>query len=635
MNQAIAYLFSGRLIMTAFLIFSMLTSISGQDQGRDQWTENEAWEWHKAAGTIKGFNAPVEAYPGMSRDEIFRRAAELGYNSVRIWVPSEPDKCITFMNQLLEEASRHGLSVSPVLGVVRYFDLPDQEMAEKEVKDYLSKVIGTFRNDSRIILWDVVNEPALFYFLEGEHQSRKAMEHLEWCERSIRWAREQSPDQPVTISSIYLKEHVYMDNEVVSRFREVASMNDVHNFHLYDLSHDRMQAIEDMVNMLKGIADRPIVCTEAVARTRGGTFARSLSAFSGYHIHFYTWGMYTSDANWDVAWELSSFEPYEPWFHDVLHPDGTPYDDRDIEWVRNFQFTSGNEKGDPGAEITERWSKWRVWKWMAAGPVKGYWVEKGSENPDFEKNIREASSEGYNVLRIKLEFSSWKKDSVAFFANTDSILFQANAHGMQVMPVMLDDGDAIHDRTELGDYLSKVLKEYGFDPVVHSWELYNHPGETWMDRDELVSLLRYIFQTARFEFPNQPLTATPCLTVREFDAGFDYRRQLVHGHRGGWDRIEIRGAGDPALCNLIWSLSDMISIDSEMKMPETGWLLSVANRYGRPVFCTNWIPPDSISTRETLDLFSRNRVYWFAGARLPDPQKVKDFRFIQIATPFR
>ena len=192
-------------------------------------------------------------------------------------------------------------------------------------------------------------------------------------------------------------------------------MTDIHNFHLYDLSVNRMQAIDDMVKLLIGIGNRPIVCTEAVARTRGGTFARSLTAFSKYHIHFYNWGLYTGDANWDTAWDLSSFEPYEPWFHDVLHPDGTPYDYRDIDWIKSFHFADKNEVSDPGAEITERWNKWRAWKWMSDGPIKGINLKTQQSIQNIEKSIAEASAAGYNSIRVKWQYNEWKNDSTSFF----------------------------------------------------------------------------------------------------------------------------------------------------------------------------------------------------------------------------
>jgi hypothetical protein len=336
-----------------------------------------------------------------------------------------------------------------------------------------------------------------------------------------------------------------------------------------------------------------------------------------------------------VAWELTSFEPYEPWFHDLLHPDGDPYEYRDIEWIRNFHFASEGEQSDPGAEFTERWDKWRAWKWMAAGPVKGLQIDQGLDIPENGRKIKEASEAGFNALRMKLEYSRWRADSTSFFLHTDTLLHMARSHDMQVMPVLLTDRDALHEGGDLAEFVSCVVRKYGFNPVVSCWELYNHPGASGIAREELESLVRLVFRTARFEFPNQPLTATPLLRVKEFEPGFDYRQQLVHGHRGGWDRIECRGSGDPELCNLVWSLSDVISIDSNLGMPETGWLLSVANRYGRPVLCTDWIPPSEGSVPETLELFSKNKVYWFAGETAPDPSLVKKFRFVQISTPWQ
>lgn len=52
--------------------------------------------------------------------------------------------------------------------------------------------------------------------------------------------------------------------------------------------------------------------------------------------------------------------------------------------------------------------------------------------------------------------------------------------------------------------------------------------------------------------------------------------------------MSFAGSEDPELCNYIWGLSDIISFDSEMAMHETGWLINIAYRYGRPMFCTNW-----------------------------------------------
>ncbi|RWY51609.1 hypothetical protein [Mucilaginibacter gilvus] len=400
-----------------------------------------------------------------------------------------------------------------------------------------------------------------------------------------------------------------------------------------------MKAIEDMIMRLKKLSNRPIVCTEAIARTRGGTFGRTLPVFSKYHVHFYSRGLYTADSNWDVAWGLSSFEPYEPWFHDLLHPDGSPYDWAELDWVCKFHFASPGEITDPGAEVTERWSTWRSWKWVLDGPIKGlYYVpeDMGEQAVSiWAKKIAEAETMGYNGLRIKLNYSEWKKNSSALYNKTDTLLALAEKHNMRVIPALLNDEDAGNNEVDLSDYVSLIVKKYGFDTRVIAWELYTAPGKQSVPKDKLKSILAVIFRVARFEFVDQPLTATPVIKTNDFNKDFDYKASLVHGRRGGWDRLEYEGSSDAELCNYIWSLSDILSFGTDKKMPETGWLLNVINRYGRPVICSAWNAADDSSVKETMDLFSKNHVYWYNSGKIADRSLIRSFLFTQISTPRR
>ena len=356
------------MLMLLFPSCSFEQSIGKNKTGRQQWTEKEAWEWEKEVGVIKGFNAPVPAYPGMPREDVLKKASELGYNSVRIWLSGKSDEHIEFLRTFLDEAAKYGLKVSPVLGISSFLSMTDKIAAKAEAKEYVQKLVWEFRNDPRIILWDLWNEPGVG-FTNGVWTYGAENIELKWCKEAILWAREVSPIQPLTVSVFY---YTSIPSDSVQQLRvEVESMADIHNFHLYDCSVNRMKALDDYVTFLRKIGNRPLVCTEAIARTRGGTFGRTLSAFEKYHIHFFNWGLYTSDANWDVAWDMSSFEPYEPWFHDVLHPDGTPYDWRDLEWIRNFHFAKQGEQTDPGAEITENWNKGGAGNGMVPGPVRG------------------------------------------------------------------------------------------------------------------------------------------------------------------------------------------------------------------------------------------------------------------------
>lgn len=72
--------------------------------------------------------------------------------------------------------------------------------------------------------------------------------------------------------------------------------------------------------------------------------------------------------------------------------------------------------------------------------------------------------------------------------------------------------------------------------------------------------------------------------------------------------------------------------------------MSIANRYGRPVICTEWMPPDAASAEETLNVFSMHHVRWYAAApavfdaetqaRQPDlARRVKQFRYVRRMTP--
>lgn len=634
--QFVTKILGKRLLFTclvvAFCVLHTFGRVSNSTRG--QWTEKQAWDWAQKIGVIKGFNAPVAPYPGMERIDILKKASALGYNSVRIWIPPG-ERATDFLKSILEEAERCHMTVSPVLRTNAYFDNKNLGDRERNIKDYLAATVGKYKDDPRIIFWDVANEPALKYSFEGKAWESGALEEIALVKNIVKWSRELGPSQPVTTSALFLTEHIYNHNKVHDALKELGAMSDVHNFHLYDLSVGRMKALDDMVAILKKLGNRPIICTEIVGRTRGGTFARSLTAFAKYGIHFYNWGLYAGDANWDVAWGLSSFEPYEPWFHDVLHPDGDPYEWRDLEWIRNYHFAKEGEQTDPGAEWTERWDKWRAWRWAATGALKGFDLNFTADYPRLKKSLARAKSLGYNSLKVKFDLTSWLADTSKYYNRINLLLQVAAENHMGVLPLLLTDQDAGKSSVDIDAFVSGIVKKYGFDTRVIAWNLYSEPGKSGISKDSIKKIIALAFRVARFEFPNQPLTATPLASVRKFDQDFKYADELVHGHWNGWKQVQFGGSSDAELCNYIWSLSDIISFESEMDMPETGWLLNVANRYGRPLICTNWYPASESIGNKTLELFSRNLVHWFNNSKNLSSQAITSFVFTKVATPRR
>ena len=114
-----------RLIMIVLL----LPCLAGFAKERKQWTEKQAWDWEKKVGTIIGFNQPESAYPGMTNLEILRKAADLGFNSVRFWLKGEDvDAQIAYIKKMADEAESCGMTISPVLSLQRkYFNYKENE----------------------------------------------------------------------------------------------------------------------------------------------------------------------------------------------------------------------------------------------------------------------------------------------------------------------------------------------------------------------------------------------------------------------------------------------------------------------------------------------------------------------------
>lgn len=86
---------------------------------------------------------------------------------------------------------------------------------------------------------------------------------------------------------------------------------------------------------------RPIICTEYMARTFHCYFDTVLTLFKAERVGAISWGLVDGKMNtkWPWHWEGGAEEP-QPWFHDVLHPDGTPYDAREAKLYGNCSVES-------------------------------------------------------------------------------------------------------------------------------------------------------------------------------------------------------------------------------------------------------------------------------------------------------
>jgi hypothetical protein len=79
-----------------------------------------------------------------------------------------------------------------------------------------------------------------------------------------------------------------------------------------------------------------------MARPLGSTFAAILPLLKQESVGAYNWGFVSGKTQtiypWD-SWEKAYSGEPSLWFHDIFRPDGTPYDSRETELIR--QLTQG------------------------------------------------------------------------------------------------------------------------------------------------------------------------------------------------------------------------------------------------------------------------------------------------------
>ena len=673
-----------QLIICVFLLCN-LTPVGA----RGQMSVKQAWKWQNKIGEICGFNQPEVAYPGMSRDQILRKASELGLNSVRSWIGGNTvEEQIAFIREYVEDASKYGLTFSPVLSFYgRYYydnSIPEEERL-KRTEEYIRKVVGAFAKDERIAMWDIWNEPSTA-------QNDETMRQMDWLEKMVEWCRLENPVQPITSSIIWEGGEYDTTSTYYKRRMEVERMMDIHNIHNYRFLQPEHTTPIEIIKRMKRMDGRPIVSSEVLARPVSGGLTRTLKLFAREHVNFYLWGMFVTDSrNWSVQWGRTTYDPYEPIFHDMLYSDGTPYDYREIENLRKFRFEGEGEQIYAPLSQSERWTAERAWKWVAGGPIKGV----------TDTLFRQEAAGAGNSMRLKLNYVDFVTDEKAFMDNFEHRLDEAERGGMTVMPVLLSDKDILdaegnkipqarylrtypNDFAENGDgylitpfsndekraamqlednpywgsdfaeslsisksdaaafagrtvtknimaYVNVVMRRFYADSRIEGWDIYFHPGENLSSESEASMWVSQLFDLVRFISPTQPTFMTPLVSVGNFSTDLRYRDELIHGRHGGWGRLEYSGSCSASLTYKIWTLSDLTAFSSTMKAAETGWLMSIGYHFGRPLLCSYWSSPDADEAIATLDLFSRSHVFWYSGKSLPT-DAVGRFKFRHINT---
>ncbi len=206
------------------------------------------------------------------------------------------------------------------------------------LKAYVQGVIGAFAKDNRILAWDVWNEPgadnAGSYPKEELKEKDKTARVTALLPQVFEWAREANPMQPLT-SGVWAVD-TSPDGADLGELQQIQLReSDIITFHNYSWP----EYFKRQVSWLKKY-NRPVICTEYMARPVGSTFDTVLPIAKEEQVGAINWGFVAGKTQTYLPWE-SWEHPYvlsQPpvWFHEVLRPDGTPYRQAEVDLIRQL-----------------------------------------------------------------------------------------------------------------------------------------------------------------------------------------------------------------------------------------------------------------------------------------------------------
>jgi hypothetical protein len=200
-------------------------------------------------------------------------------------------------------------------------------------------VLGRFGADPRVQIWDLFNEPdnpnGFTYGAAELPDKRAAVTPL--VDAVFDWAVEADPSQPLTVG-IWMG--VHGRPERMSRLNRISlGRSDVISFH----SYRRRVPLRRAIGQLQRYG-RPMLCTEWLSRSSGST-AELIEDFAELRVGAYCWGLVSGRSQtihpW-TSWLRPDRDEPDPWFHDLLRSDGSPYDPGEAAC---FHRVTGTEPG--------------------------------------------------------------------------------------------------------------------------------------------------------------------------------------------------------------------------------------------------------------------------------------------------
>lgn len=358
------------------------------------WSKERIWEWYQAKPWIRGCNYMsadcanrIDQWQEYGFEERFQTteselalAKSIGFNSIRI-IPEfivwqkEHDGFMERFERYVATAHKHGLSCMVVLGNdcappkeealrrlqlgkqhvdwgyhggrkvsqhgrfegVGYHLLDEPEIAP-QYYEYIREIVETYKNDERILLWDVYNEPG------NSKRGERTLPHLQAFFDIL---RKIDPIQPLT-SAIWSTPDIERLLPVEKFALENSDIVSFHSYHPYTTN-------VKLIHSLKKLG-RPLICSEWLARCIDNNVEEMFPLFYLENIGCYNWGLvagkYQTYEPYNASWEIydrdKTYEfDFTKWLHDLFRQNHRPYNPKEIELIQEFCALADKEHPAP------------------------------------------------------------------------------------------------------------------------------------------------------------------------------------------------------------------------------------------------------------------------------------------------
>tara|TARA_A100001011_G_scaffold64900_1_gene65644 strand:+ start:12858 stop:14096 length:1239 start_codon:yes stop_codon:yes gene_type:complete len=385
-----------------------------QTQKSPRWSENKIWDWYNDQPWLVGTNFITsssinqlefwqeETFDLRLIEKELKLSSSIGMNTHRVYLHDllwQQDS-IGFLERIdkfLEISDKNGIKTMLVFFDDVWHPVPKlgkqpqpiphvhnsgwvqspgakilyDTLSQNRLKSYVKGVVSKFSNDSRVLAWDLYNEPgqkgisshnipkkratelyrkigieitdnnySSFNLSEIDPKDKKQEYTLYLLKKTVKWVREVNPSQPIT-TAIYEWDVDWGNMSNLSELNKfILNSSDIISFHSYAAKKEILKKVKELKNY-----NRPLLCTEYIAREHNSTFKDILPILKENKIAAYNWGFVSGKTNtiypWK-SWDSTYTGPPNKWHHDIFYKNGEPYSVDEIEFIKKT-ISSVNE----------------------------------------------------------------------------------------------------------------------------------------------------------------------------------------------------------------------------------------------------------------------------------------------------